>query len=196
MMFKTPTISHTHAMSSHLTEMLSPIARLCLLLVSVTVCSLNSGCGYTVGGMHRQEIRTIHVPIFESNSFRRDINLQLTAAVQEEIQKQSHFRLATAENADTRLIGRIIDINKAVTAETKNDDPRQLQYSIAVEVAWEDLTAGRMILQRQLPIDNTSVQILSNGQLAPEVGQSRASAEKNVIHQIARQIVDQLEMPW
>jgi hypothetical protein len=164
-----------------------------MLLVGMTT---HSGCGYMVGAPHRQEIRSIHVENFTSTSFRRDLHLQLTAEIQSVIQQYSHFKLTDNSQADTRLTGRIVDLSKRVTAETTNDDPRQLQYGVAVEVTWEDLPSGRLLMQRQVPVDAATLQLLANGQIAPEVGQSRATAEKSAIHQLARQIVDQLEMPW
>jgi len=154
------------------------------------------GCGYRIGGNYDPEIRTVYVPIFTSDLFRRDVNLELTEAVQKEIQSRTPFRLASSDNADTRLTGRLIEIRKDVLGETRFDDARQLQLSFAVEILWEDTRGGRLIRQSSIPIDRDSHQILAQTNFAPEVGQSYATAKHQAITQLARRIVDKMEAPW
>lgn len=154
------------------------------------------GCGYMVGSVYQSDVRSVHVPIFESNAFRRGLEFQLTDAVQKEIQNQTHFRLAKNDNADSRLTGRIVRINKQVLGESAFDDPRELELAVAVEVTWEDLRSGQIIAQQRVPLENEQIQLLSTGSFAPEVGQSLATAEQQVVSRIARQIVEMMELPW
>ena len=167
------------------------------LLVTLCICFLMSGCsGYFVGSPNAPEIRTVSIPTFTSNSFRRDVHLQLTEAVQKEILTRTHFRLAKDYEADTRLKGRIIDIRKRVLGETRFDDVRQLEYSIAVEVVWEDTRTGRILAQQQFPLSAQAVQLIAAAELAPEIGQSRATAEHATARRLAQKIVDLMESPW
>ena len=138
----------------------------------------------------------MNVPIFTSEYYRRGLEFQLTDAVQKEIQKQTHFRLAKEGNADSRLTGRIVRINKRVLSESAFDDPRELELAVAVEVTWEDLRSGEIIAQQRVLIEAEEIQLLSTGSFAPEVGQSLATAEQQVIQRIARQVVEMMEMPW
>jgi hypothetical protein len=166
------------------------------LLVAVLCVMSLTGCGYMVGSVYQSDVRSVHVPIFTSDSYRRGVEFQLTDAVQKEIQKQTHFRLAKEGNADSRLTGRIVRIKKRVLGESAFDDPRELELAIAVEVTWEDLRNGEIIAQQRVPIESEEIQLLSTGSFAPEVGQSLATAEKQVIDRIARQVVEMMEMPW
>lgn len=156
----------------------------------------HSGCGYMVGGTYDPEIRTVHVPIFTSDLFRRDVNIELTEAVQKEIQSRTPFRLSSADRADTRLTGKLIEIRKDVLGETRFDDARQLQLSFAVEILWEDLRGRNLIAQSSVPIDQKTHQLLSQANFAPEIGQSYATAKQEAITQLARRIVDKMETPW
>ena len=165
------------------------------LCLSVCLCA-HSGCGYTIGGAYDPEIRTVHVPIFTSDLFRRDVNIELTEAVQKEIQSRTPFRLSTADRADTRLSGKLIEIRKDVLGETRFDDARQLQLSFAVEIQWEDLRGGALIAQSTVPIDQKTHQLLSQANFTPEIGQSYATAKQEAINQLARRIVDKMEAPW
>lgn len=171
------------------------IRRTLLTLSIVAVMTTLSGCGYMIGGPYDQQIRTVEVPIFESSSYRRGLDLQLTEAVQKQIQQRTPFRVVK-DGGDTRLTGRIIDLKKSVLGETRNDDPRELQVNLALEVVWEDLRAGKVLAQEQFPLTPGMAALRSQAEFAPEVGQSLATATQQSLNQMARQVVDLMETPW
>ena len=104
-------------------------------LASLIVVAISlSGCGYTVGNNFPRDIKTVSVPIFENQTNRRGIEFQLTEAVQKEITKRSHFKLARGMDADTRLTGKIVGFRKDVLGENAFDDPRELQVTLMVKV--------------------------------------------------------------
>jgi len=176
---------------------LRAVARLGATVLCATVCcAAGAGCGYMVGGPYRQDIETVHVPIFESKSFRRGVEFQLTEAVHKEIQKQTHFRLVKEPEADTKLTGRIVRIDKRVLGETAFDEPRELQYQIAIEVTWEDLRTRRILRQRKIEIAPDVVQLLSHADFSPELGQSQATARQRATENLARQVVQMMQTPW
>lgn len=155
-----------------------------------------AGCGYRVGSVYQPEIRSVHVPIFKSNSFRRGLEYRITEAVQKEIQNRTHFRLAKAADADSRLIGTILVDRKRVLGGSGFGDPRELELSLSVEVSWEDARNGEVLQQLRVPIQADTTTLLTTGTFAPEVGQSLATAEQQAIDRLARQIVEMMEMPW
>ncbi|MFM9965166.1 MAG: LPS assembly lipoprotein LptE [Planctomycetaceae bacterium] len=164
-------------------------------VLSGTVLSGLTGCGYMVGGGFDPQVRSVEVPIFETKSFRRGIEVQLTEAVQKQIQLRTPFRVVKGD-ADTRLSGRVIDLRKSVLGETLQDDPRELQVNLVVEVLWEDLRAGRILAEQQVPIGPELLALRSQADFAPEVGQSLATATQQSINQLARQIVNLMETAW
>ncbi|MBQ15673.1 MAG: hypothetical protein CMJ65_00975 [Planctomycetaceae bacterium] len=155
-----------------------------------------SGCGYMVGPAHRQQIRTISVPVFSCDDDRRGLGLQLTRAVHKEIQRRLPYRIVTGPGADSRLTGRVLAAYKDVLGETRNDDPRALQLQLAVEVTWTDLRTQQVLARRKVSDDSPSVTLLTHTELVPETGQSMATASQQVMDRMARQIVDLLEAPW
>ncbi len=156
-----------------------------------------SGCGYMVGGTQMPEVSTVHVPTFTSDSFRRGIELQLTEAVQRRIQDRSPYQLAKPPYADTRLVGRILSIDKRVENQNRYDDPRELEFAVAVEVVWEDARTGQTLASREIPIDGQlAVHLLAQPRFAPETGQSLATATQDAVDQLAAQIVGMMETPW
>jgi len=181
-------------------------------LISMTHLSLMvwlgcgaSGCGYVVGSPYRAEIRTVHVPTFTNDAyqasynndgFRRGFELQLTEAVQNQIQTRTPFRLSKSENADTRLRGRLVSVGKTVANQNKYDDPRELELSLGVEVIWEDLRSGAVLARQTVPVNAQVAQAVVNISFAPESGQSLATATQTAVDQMARQIVGLMETPW
>lgn len=158
--------------------------------------ALLPGCGYMVGQSYSPELRTVSVPIFENVTFRRGIEFQLTEAVQKEITRRTPYRLARGAEADTRLTGKIVDVRKDVLGETAQDDPRELQVTYMVRVSWEDLRNGQILAQQEVPIAPADVPLVGQAEMAPEVGQSLATATQDAVDRLARRIVDMMEVPW
>lgn len=163
----------------------------CLLLCTL----LTSGCHYTIGNGFAPQVRTVYVPIFTSDADRRGLEFQLTEAVQKEIQLRTPFRIVDEPNADTQLTGHVVGLRKRVLGETRNDDPRELQISLQVQVRWENLRTGEIMAERDFTLNAQDLQVIQRAEFAPEVGQSLASASKHVMDRTARRIVDLMEQP-
>ena len=164
-------------------------------LVAAVVLEL-SGCGYVVGSGYQGEIRSVYVPVFTSESYRRDIDTQLTESVLREIKRRTPFRIAKESYADTRLTGNIVELRKDVLGESRFDDPRELQIGLAVEVVWEDLRNSQILAQQRIPVEPELVHLYSQSEFAPEVGQSLATAKQQAIDRMARRIANMMEAPW
>ncbi len=166
-----------------------------LLPISLVICGL-TGCGYMVGSAYGPDVRTVEVPIFQNATYRRNIEYQLTEAVQKEIEARTPFRLAKGPGADTRLTGQIVEIRKDVLGETRYDDPRELQLTIAIKVQWEDLRTGKILAQQEVPVAPDVLPLVGQASFAPEVGQSLATATQDAVNRLAAQIVNMMEVPW
>lgn len=171
-----------------------------LLTVLLPVfATLLSGCaGYQVGHntLFRPDIRTIHVPVFESESLRGNLGERLTEAIVKEIQNRSPYRVVHEPNADSVLRGRIVRETKRVAAENRNDDARDIATELSVEVQWID-RRGELLLQRSgIPIPQLAVGVTQNAHFIPEAGQSLATAHQETIERLAREIVGQMEIWW
>ena len=169
--------------------------RMILALLLFPLCG-NIGCGYMMGSFHARDVRTVAVPVFESDSSRRGIEYQLTEAVQNEIKVRPPFRIAKEPYADTRLVGRIVEIRKAPLGENFFDDARDLQFSLAVKVVWEDLRNGNVLAEQTIPVDQLGLSLDATASFTPELGQSQATATQRAVDKLAMQIVDRMEAPW
>jgi len=180
-----------------LLQIISDIMLRHLYLLPLAFCiAVLPGCGYTLGTPVVQGVRTVHVPVFKSDSFRRNLDYLLTEAVQKEIRTRGGYRLDEAETADTILRGRIVEIRKTPLIENRFDDPRELQLMVGAEVTWVDRRTGQVLQQQTFPIGQELSQQASSVSFAPEVGHSLATAQQESATRLATRIVDLLEAPW
>jgi outer membrane lipopolysaccharide assembly protein LptE/RlpB len=161
--------------------------------------SLLCGCaGYQLGNqsLYPPEIRTVYVPMFQSNSFRRNLGERLTEAVVKEIENRTPYKVVSDPNADSVLTGRLVSETKRVLVPSLTGDAREVQVGMQVQVTWVD-RKGRLLRDTQnIPLPEEIADISSTGNVVPEVGQSIATAQQQAICRMAEQIVGLMEKPW
>ncbi len=84
-----------------------------------------AGCaGYRYGtsSLYRNDIRTIHVPMVRTESFRMNLGPQFTEILQKRIEDRTSFKLSDSTTADSIFVCRIINDTKRVVTETRFDD--------------------------------------------------------------------------
>ncbi len=163
-----------------------------MIALGCGLISSSVGCaGYQIGNgtLFRPDVRTVHVPVFESQDFRRGLGERLTEAVVKEIEERTPYKVVHTPDADSRLVGDIIRVRKRVQAENRNDEPRVLETEFRVEVRWFD-RQGNSLMPRAL------LSVSQEAHFVPEAGQSMATGQQEAIGRLAKQIVDQMEMPW
>jgi outer membrane lipopolysaccharide assembly protein LptE/RlpB len=160
---------------------------------------LLAGCaGYQIGNrsLYPQHIRTVYVPMIESNSFRRGLGERLTEAVVKEIEAKTPYKVVGDPNADSVLIARIDGDNKRVIVPSLTGDARETQIAMSVQVSWTDRQGKLLRESGAVPVSEDVVGILGTSNLVPEVGQSVATAQQQAISRMAEQIVGLMEQPW
>lgn len=163
----------------------------------VLVCCLTlAGCGYVIGPAFPTAVQTVYVPVIKSNSNRREIEYQLTEAVQREIKQRSGIRLAKPPYAQTQLKVEVVELTKNMLGETQFDDPRELQMRLAVNATWEDLRTGQILARQQLDLAPAVRQVEATGEFTPELGHSMATANQVAVKDVAAKVVDLMEFAW
>jgi hypothetical protein len=162
------------------------------------ICFLLSGCaGYHVGNesLFPADIHTVFVPMFESDSFRRDLGEQLTEAVCKEIESRGPMKVVGTPNADGVLTGRIVADTKHALFREPNNEARDIESGIAVRVSFAD-RRGNLIHAGQVPLPPELIDINNTAHIIPEYGSSTISAQQKIMKRLAKQIVDLMEVPW
>jgi hypothetical protein len=176
-----------------------PRSRHSLFAIRYSLAFLFAGCaGYQLGpaGLYPAHIRTVHVPVFESESFRRGLGELLTEAVVKEIERRTPYKVVGPYEADSVLRGRLMAESKTVLAENQYDDPRVLEATLQVEITWTDNSGGAVLGCATVPVGALAAQITDSEAFIPEAGQSISTAQLDAIRDLSRQIVNQMEAWW
>ncbi|MBN2291317.1 MAG: hypothetical protein JXM70_02765 [Pirellulales bacterium] len=177
------------------TQFASLIAAAMVLLAGVGGCA-----SYQIGNqsLYPSHIKTVHVPVFDSLSFRRNLGEQLSEAVIKEIETKTPYKVVgSASEADSVLTCKIIQDQKNMIVQDWYNDPRQMQIAFRIQVSWVDRKGD--VLRQSQPIvisPATSTSVTASSILTPEVGQSVATAQQLAIQRAAEQIVGMMETPW
>jgi hypothetical protein len=149
------------------------------------------GCGYSVRAPYDKSVKTVFVPVFKSNSFRRDVNTNLTDLVQKEIMNRTPYKVVgSPDEADTILEGTINFADKNIVVENPFNLPRELNATVNVSVKWTHNPPTEIEKNRPPTIVGETVNFV------PEVGETSLTAFYRVNQNLAAQIVDMMEQPW
>lgn len=150
---------------------------------------LLSGCGYRAGELYRTDVETVHVEMFASHEFRRDLEFKLTEAVKKRINLDTPYRLVDKQKADTILRGEVLELRQASFApDYRSRLPREKQLTLAVRLQWQDVRSGRLLVD--LPVQLQAVDYLT------PTGESEPFAQERAIDLMAHEIVSKLYADW
>ena len=115
--------------------------------------------GYTTKPQYPEHIRTVYVPIFKNLTLWRGLEFDLTRAVIREIEAKTPYKVVScASGADTQLTGTIVSLNKNVINRNQQNEIREAETTLGVEVVWKDLRTGEILSQPRPPTTaNTSI---------------------------------------
>lgn len=186
--------------------------------------------GYEFGAdkLYDTSIKSVYVPEFYNRAFQttpyRGLEVEITKAVVREIGAKTPFKvISDPERADTELLGTVLTIDKWILNRNQQNEIREGDVVVRVEVVWRDLRTGRILSNQRQPIAlnvpgnpdvpqfdpdlpvppapcdiqaPVPVQIMATGRLIPELGETNVTAEQKVVNRIAIQIVSMMEKPW
>jgi hypothetical protein len=170
----------------------------CRIALVAVLAWLLSGCAgpYRIGNntLFAPDVRTVYVPMFESDSFRRHVGEKLTEAVCKRIETDTPFKVVRG-GADSVLSGRIVKDSKRTIVENRFDDARDTEYNLQVVVTWAN-RRGEVLGEQTVAVPSQLVDVGARADIVPEFGHSVASQQQKSIDRLARQIVGLMEAPW
>ena len=167
------------------------------ILLAALLAHLSGCAAYQVGHqtLYRPDIRTVHVPVFESDSLRRNLEERLTEAVIKEIEQRTPYKVVSSPNADSVLTGRITREAKRVVAINRNNDAREIETEFTAQIQWVN-RRGEVLMQRSGIPAQLEFGVTRDAHFVPEAGQSLVTAQQDAIERLAREIVGQMEIWW
>ena len=146
--------------------------------------------GYSSQSLYPQDIRTVYVEMFESESFRREIEYELTRALATQLELHSPLKvLSNRSKADTVIYGSITGVTERVLSQQRTlDRPIENQMVVVAEVTWKDLRSGELIMDHRPFIVSSEYAVL--------LAAGRKSAATKAGNDLAVRIVESMEKPW
>src|SRR5262249_5102697 len=154
-----------------------------------------SGCaGYQLGNraLYRPDIRTVHVPVVQSDSYRRYLGERLTEAIVKEIELRTPYKVVDEASADSVLTVRLVSDSKRVINNNKFSEPRDIETDFFIQTNWIDRRGDLIMTQDNLPASPLLVNIGQQAIFVPESGQSILTGQQEAITKNTSQIVAQL----
>jgi hypothetical protein len=158
-----------------------------------TICliglGLVGGCAYSTERPFRTDIQTIHVEMFQSKEFRRELEFRLTESLIKRIEMDTPYRIAPAKTADALLTGEILKVeNRTFGKNYDTNLPRELGSTVVVRFRLKDMRTGEILLDRPRFVYQTSY--------IPPVGETFFVGMTRAMDGLAEQIVESMETSW
>jgi hypothetical protein len=157
-----------------------------------------SGCGYSnssgTSGYHwsslyRQDIQTVHVPIFKNVTFARGMEFALSKAIVNKLEAHTPYKVASQDTADSILEGEITSVRTAyLSQDPKSTLPQEKLMIVTMNFVWKDLRNGRILAQRR-SFDQSVTYY-------PTLGESTFYGSQDAVEKLALGIVHELQADW
>lgn len=172
------------------------VGRMCAAVIVIwsaggVGCASDPTGGYMMGTLFPEHVATVAVPIFENDTFHRDVEFQLTDAVIKEIERRTPYKVAPLVRADTILTGHVrLVVLDPISKSRLTGLTEEMIVRMTVDFQWTDLRTNANIVERR-SFEGASLFVPSAPSGEPlEIGQFA------VVQQLARDIVDEMQAQW
>jgi len=167
------------------------IARTCFVKIPIAaaLAMVACGCSYSRERPFRTDIRTVHVEMFQSKEFRRELEFRLTESLIKRIEVDTPYRISRKKNADELLTGEILRVENRVLGDDFDTDlPREIGSSVVVRYLLTDVRTGEILVDRPRFVYQSSY--------IPPVGETFTQGMTRAMDGLAEAIVESMETAW
>ncbi len=150
---------------------------------------LAAGCsGYSAESLVDAKYRTVYVKTFDNQSRYRGFEQSLTREFINKLNSRTDLRIAPRDKADTIITGQIADFKQQVLTEDLQDNVRELQITVTVDMTWTEAKSGKVIKAvRGLALSD---------QIKFDIGETLETTTPELFDDMAERLVEELEAPW
>ena len=150
---------------------------------------LLSGCSYSTQRPFPADLQTVHVKMFHSREFRRDLEFELTEALVKRIEQDTPYRIAPLKTADAVVSGEILRVeNRSFGNEYGTDLPREIGSTYVIRFRIKDMRSGKILVDRP--------RFLYQASYITSAGEEFEQGEVRAMDHLAELIVETMETPW
>ena len=160
----------------------------------VAVCLCFCGCagmsGYSNESLFPEEVDSVYVKMFDTRSFRRGVEYELTDALAKRIEVETPYKvISSTDRADTVISGQIVSISGSVlTAERETGRALEKEVELRAVVNWKNLKTGELLIDNRLVSASATYSVWQN--------QGFSYASTLAANNLARKIVELMEKQW
>lgn len=159
--------------------------RLLIMFLIIAILS-SSGCGYRVGSLLPADIKTIAVPMFINKTPEPELEAMVTNGIIQEFIADGTLQIVEEENADTLLLGEIIDYRREPIRYTETEVTREYRLIIAVRLTFKDLRHNEVMWE------NPRVEGEATFFVGTSLPESECIALPNTIKDLAHDVVEKV----
>jgi len=164
-----------------------------ILTAAMPACNSDPTKGYTTQSQYRRGISSVAVPIWTRGKgvYRRGLEFRLTEALQKRIAFDTDYTVTVKQRADTELTGTIEQIVQRVLSFNPDTGlAREMEMTITVSFTWTDLRSGKVLLER------SNFRVAGTYIPPAPLGEDFFQGSEDVVNELARRIVEQMEADW
>ncbi len=164
---------------------------LCGAVVLAPSCASDPTKGYAFSSAHDSAIKTVHVPIFQNNTFYHGLETELTDAIIKQLQSATPWSVSTASAAQTTLTGSITEVTLTPLSTARVSGlVQELAVVLTVEFDFKDNRTGKILVSRR--------NFTASEPFVPAKGAGERidAGEHAAVQRLARDIVAALRSNW
>lgn len=153
------------------------------------VAILVSGCSYSTQRPFPTDLQTVHVEMFHSREFRRELEFELTEALTKRLEQDTPYRLAPLKTADAVITGEILRVdNRSFGNEYETDLPREIGSTYVIRFRIKDMRTGKILVDRP--------RFVYQSNYIPSAGEQFEHGQVRAMDHLAELIIETMETPW
>jgi hypothetical protein len=169
-----------------------PVKRIASVVSVAIAIVLMSGClGYRVGTLLPADIKTIYVPTFKNRTGERNLEIQATNAVIDQLNRDGTLIVVSKqEDADSMVEVTIVEYQRKAVRYRDVTDPAEYRVTIVTRATFTDLTDNKVFWKDKR----------ISGEAEFEIGGSLPASERRALprafEDLGKDIVDAIVEGW
>jgi len=154
-------------------------------------CATDPSQGYSSQSVYTEGIETIAIPIFQNDTYFRDVQFDLTDAIIKEVEARTPYRVASQKTADSILIGQIRKVELDQISKSRFTGlGEEVLYGVTIDFQWMDLRTDQTLVEQR--------SFTSYGLFVPSnpTGERKELGRFSAVQQLASDVVDELQSAW
>lgn len=163
------------------------------LLLGVGLCGLLCGCPYSTRSGLPEHIQTVQVPMFKNSTLYKGLETKLTGGIIRKLQVDPRVRVVN-EGGNATIRGEIIDVQRSIYRETREDRPATVHVNVTVRFTFYDEVEKRALI-KDLKL-GSSESSSAAGLYEVDRGELQSVAEEGAVSELADEIVRRSIAVW